>query len=193
MGVSFESRTHNADEQWTSSMPQLQKNTQNAPDYRARLRHSVILLVLLDLATLGIYSAARCYPLHTELSLKCGRRLFSPAFLHINVLLNLLLAILRYSRNSMPWDTSVMMAQFGATLLMISLLFIFRLALHDEYKLWMRPLPLAVFGFWYLQFQINRGHEYDAKPKESRWVTAIAFLLALATRMALVAALWAVF
>jgi hypothetical protein len=51
-------------------MPLHQKNTQLAQPYRGRLRHSVILLVLLDLITLGIYSAARCYSVRAELSEK---------------------------------------------------------------------------------------------------------------------------
>jgi hypothetical protein len=39
-------------------MPSRQKITQNASNYRARLWLSALLLVLLDLVTLGLYSAA---------------------------------------------------------------------------------------------------------------------------------------
>lgn len=173
-------------------MPQLQKNTQNAKLRRERLRHSVILLVLLDLITLGLYSAARCYPVHAELSEQKGRQLFSPAFLHILIVLSLLLVMLGLSRESLPWNAAVMMAQFGSALLMITLLLIFRRALHDEFKVHLRPLPLAIFGFWYLQYQINRGQEQAASHDESGMLTVSVVLLSLTLRMALISVPWVI-
>lgn len=172
-------------------MPFHPKITHNPPDYRERLRHSVILLVLLDLVTLGLYSAVRCYSVHAELSRKKGRRLFSTAFLHILIILNLLLGILRFSRFGMPWDLALMMAQLGSALLMITLLLIFRKALHQEFKLRLHPLPLAVFGFWYLQHQINRGHEHASSQQESWLLTATIVLFSLIIRMALTTLPWA--
>lgn len=171
-------------------MPHHQKNTQDARSYRERLRYPVILLVLLDLITLGLYSAVRCYSVHAELSEHKGRRLFSPAFLHVLVVITFLLAILRWSRGSMPWDATVLMAQFGSALLMITLLLVFRQALHDEFKLRVRPLPLAIFGFWYLQYQINRGHEHAARQQESWLVPATVALLSIIIRMALITLPW---
>jgi hypothetical protein len=171
-------------------MPLHQKNTQDALPHGERLRHSVILLVLLDLITLGLYSVARCYSVHAELSEKKRRRLFSPAFLHILFVLSFLLAFLRLSRGSMPWDAAVMMTQFGSALLMITLLLVFRQALHDEFKLRIRPLPLAIFGFWYLQYQINRGQGHAVIEEETRMVPATVVLLYLIIRMALVTLPW---
>ncbi|HET9241206.1 MAG TPA: hypothetical protein VFO10_28335 [Oligoflexus sp.] len=171
-------------------MPHHQKNKQDAKYSRERLRHPVILLVLLDLITLGLYSAVRCYPVHAGLSEHKGRRLFSPAFLHVLVVITSLLAILRLSRGSMPWDATVLMAQFGSALLMITLLLVFRQALHDEFKLRVRPLPLAIFGFWYLQYQINRGHEHAVRQQESWVVPATVAPLSIVIRMALITLPW---
>jgi hypothetical protein len=173
-------------------MPQLQKNTQEIKLRRERLRHSVILLIFLDLITLGLYSAARCYFVHAELSEQKARTLFSPAFLHIQLVLNLLLAILCFSREGLAWDAAVMMAQFGSALLTITLLLIFKRALHEEFKIHLHPLPLAIFGFWHLQHQINRGQEQAVTQDESWMVPASVVLLSLVTRMALITAPWVI-
>jgi signal peptidase I len=168
-------------------MPGDQDSTQTEHSFLERLRHSMVLLIFLDLITLGLYSAARTYLVHTELSQKTGRRIFSPAFLHILIILNLLLFVLRFSRESTPWDTTVIMARFGTGLLLITLLLTFRRYLRHEFKLRIRPLPLAVFGFWYLQYKINRRHQhpFNGTQAESRLVPIAVILLSLSLFLAL--------
>jgi signal peptidase I len=138
-------------------MPAGQDNTQDERTALVRLHHSLTLLIALDLLTFGLYSTARSYLLHNELSQKIGRQLFSLAFLHILVLLNLMLGVLRFSRDDQPLDASLPMARLGTSLLFISLLLIFRRCLREQFQLHIRPWPLAFFGFWYLQYRINRS------------------------------------
>ncbi len=163
-----------------------QKNTQGEPFFGTRLRHSLIILIFLDFITLGLYSVGRCYLVHAEISQKAGRRPFSLAFLHVLVVFNLLLWILRFSREWMPMDLAVIMARLGAGLLFITLLLIFRRHLYKMFQLSVRPLPLAFFGFWYLQYRINRHRpSLSTRPAQDSWpshalVVSISLTMALA-------------
>ncbi len=163
-----------------------QKNTQGEPFLGTRLRHSMTLLILLDLITLGLYSVGRCYLVHAEISQRTGRRPFSLAFLHVLVVFNPLLWILRFSREWMPMDLAVIMARLGAGLLFITLLLILRRHLHKVFQLSVRPLPLAFFGFWYLQYRINRHRPaLSTRPAQDSWpnhalVISISLAMALA-------------
>jgi signal peptidase I len=162
------------------------KNTQSDRFILERMRHSVVLLIFLDLLTLGLYSAARSYLVHTELSQKVGRRLFSTAFLHILIVLNLLLLVLRFSRGNLSsWDSSVIMARLGSGLLLITLLLIFRRCLHYEFQLRIRPLPLAIFGFWYLQHRINQAQRHNSvRSAPESWVTPL-FVIVVSVALSL--------
>ncbi|WP_176736305.1 signal peptidase I [Oligoflexus tunisiensis] len=159
------------------------ENTDVAQTSLERLRHSLVVLILLDLITLGLYSAARCYPIHAELSQRCGRRLFSLGFLHILIMLNLVLWVLRFSRDNRPLDAPAIMTRLGAALLFISMLLIFRRLLQEKFQLRILPAPLAVLGFWYLQHRINRAQTASNPiPYRDFWFTP---MLVVATYVAL--------
>lgn len=161
------------------------ENTQGDRSFLERMRHSVVLLIFLDILTLGLYSAARTYLVHTELSRKVGRRLFSEAFLHILIVLNLLLLVLRLSRGNISWDPPVIMAKLGSGLLLITLLLIFRRSLHSEFQLRIHPLPLAVFGFWYLQHRINQAQRRTSvRSAPESWVTPL-FVIVVSVSLSL--------
>ncbi len=160
--------------------------TQGEPFLGKRLRHSMILLIFLDLITLGLYSAARCYLVHAEISQKTGRRPFSLAFLHVLIVLNLLLWTLRFSRENLPMDLAVIMARLGAGLLLITLLLILRRQLCNGFQLRASPLPLAIFGFWYLQYRINRHRPpFSNKSTQDSWMsTALVIIISLMMSLA---------
>lgn len=163
-------------------MPADQDYTHKERSILERMGQPLVLLVFLDLATLGLYSAARSYLLHAELSKKTGHRLFSIAFLHILIVLNLALCVMRFSRDNQPLDATLIMARLGAGLLFISLLLIFRRYLQEEFHLRIRPLPLAIFGYWYLQYRINRAHLHrnSVRFKES-WLIPLFVIAAYVT------------
>jgi signal peptidase I len=152
-----------------SRMPVEQEQTQGGTSPLASLRHSMLALIFLDLISLGLYSAARSYLVHAALIRKTGRRIFSAAFLHILIVFNLSLIVLRYSRWNMPLDETLIMARVGASLLLISLLLIFRRSLRHEFGVSIGAWPLAVFGFWYLQHAINRSRHSQASRRKEPW------------------------
>ncbi|HYX34618.1 MAG TPA: S26 family signal peptidase [Oligoflexus sp.] len=166
-------------------MPADHDNIQNERTHAERLRLSLVRLIVLDLITLGLYSVVRSYGLHAELSQKEGRPIFSIAFLNILMMLNIMLWVLRFSRNDLPLDASLVMAHLGTTLLFMSLMLVFRRHLEERLGLGTRPLPLALFGFWYLQHRINHLRD-ERKPGSSKeswlvpsWVLGLSLLLSL--------------
>jgi signal peptidase I len=158
-------------------MPEDQENTHGTQASLEHLKHSLVVLILLDLITLGLYSAARSYPIHAALSKRSGRRLFSLAFLHILIMLNLILWVLRLTRDHMPLDATSIMTRLGAALLFICMLLIFRRVLEEDCQLRVRPVPLAMLGPWYLQHRINRAEPASAPiRRRDFWFTPLMII-----------------
>lgn len=147
-----------------------------------RVGQPVIIVILLDILSLGLYSILRSYILHAALGQKAGRQIFSSAFLHSLLILSLAACVMRFSREHVPLDAALILTRFGAALLFVSLLFAFRRVLQQEFGLRIRPLPLGIFGFWYLQHRINRyerAEKIEAPTQEPLWILASALFIYL--------------